>query len=748
MFNINRHIRLFLAKALGIGMLIALVGIGLASTSAGRWMEEELALSWLFQLRGERTAPADVVVVSIDRKSSEHLGLPNKPRKWPRDLHAELLNKLTAKGASMITFDVIFEEPRDPIDNQTFATAIQQAGNVLLFQYLKKAPLSVAQDDRRTDNIGIIESLISPLPVLEKAALGLAPFPLPTVPARINHYILFKPALGDIATLPVLGLLVHTLPVYAELLTALKTVISDQVSSLPTSIEQIHQTKSIQQLSQALRQLFLHNPGLKPRLLPHIQHSPQANALKALITAYALPDSAYLNFYGPPQTITTIPYYKVLKSIDMTEVDLRGKAVFVGFAEQFQPDQKDAFYTVYTQQHSGLDVSGVEIAATAFANLLDNTTLTVSSPTVDILILALWGVLLGLILRLLPGQFVIPSAMLLALMYGFIAYQLFALHDHWLPFAIPVLWQMPFGMMLVLLWNYIDVQRERHNLRQAFGYHLPIKVVDQLANGLSHITETGQHVYGIVLSTDAEQYTTLAEQLEPASLRDLMNRYYETLFSPIRQAGGVISDVVGDAALAIWTSTQADKDQRHRACQAALDILQAVEQLNQTNTAHALPTRQGLHFGEVIMGHVGAVDHYEYRAVGDIVNTASRIEGLNKQLGTRIIVSAEVIEELDGFITRELGRFLLKGKRQPLTLYELVSAKTDPQDDVKTNFALFEAALQAFQLQDWQHATAGFTQFIIDQGDDGPARFYLSLIPQYQQQTSKQWNGVVELTQK
>lgn len=124
------------------------------------------------------------------------------------------------------------------------------------------------------------------------------------------------------------------------------------------------------------------------------------------------------------------------------------------------------------------------------------------------------------------------------MLYGLTAYQLFVQQHLWIPLSIPLLWQTPLCLIAALLWKFFDAQRERHNIRQAFGYHLPVKVVDQLARGVDHITATGQHAHGIVLATDAEQYTTLSEQLAPAELRDLMNRYYETLFAPIRQAGG------------------------------------------------------------------------------------------------------------------------------------------------------------------------------------------------------------------
>ena len=242
---------------------------------------------------------------------------------------------------------------------------------------------------------------------------------------------------------------------------------------------------------------------------------------------------------------------------------------------------------------------------------------------------------------------------------------------------------------------------------------------------MEHITDSGQHAHGIVLATDAQQYTRLSEEMAPAELRSLMNRYYEIVFGPIRRSDGIITDVVGDASLAVWTSTQLDPVPRQRACHAALEILSSVEAFNRQQTAFALPTRLGLHFGELIMGHVGAMDHYEYRAVGDIVNTATRIEGLNKQLGTRILVSKEVLQGVEGFVTRELGRFLLLGKSKPLSLYELIASKQ--QDKVDKPYADFVTALHAFQARQWHEAARGFEKFMVSYGEDGPSRYYLDL---------------------
>lgn len=752
---LNQHRRGLLKTGLTLGLLVGLAGVALAMTPLGRWLEEDIGLSMLFKLRGSRPAPVEVVVVSIDRASSQQLGLPNKPRKWPRALHADLVRKLSQHGATAIAFDIIFEETREPDDNRRFADAMREAGNVVLFQYLKKDAIAISSPNGQRQREAQVETLVSPIPELKQAAFGLAPFPLPKVPAQVNHFVLFKPKLGHVPTWPMAALQVYALPVYDEFRALLASELGDEARQLPANMAQVRANGEIHQLSQQLRRLFERHPKLKRRLTQRVEARSNSfsvqdrNLISALIDSYAYPKSLYLNFYGPPRSITTIPYHKVLTLSDNdTGMDFSNKAVFVGFSEQFQPEQKDGFYTVFSQEKSGLDVSGVEIGATAFANLLTRDVLKVPSTKMDLGIFLLWGIFLGIMLRVLPGPLLIPATLIFCVGYFMAGYYSFDTHNYWLPLATPILWQAPLCLLAALLWKYLESQRERRNIRQAFGYHLPANVVDQLAKGVDHITSTGQHAYGIVLATDAEQYTALSENLDPGALRDLMNRYYKTLFEPIRNAKGIISDVVGDAAVAIWASAEPDAMKRRQACQAALQIRAAVEKFNQQQPEFALPTRMGLHFGEVVMGHVGAMDHYEYRAVGDIVNTASRIEGLNKQLGTRILVSHEVLDGLDGFRSREVGMFRLVGKSKPLTLYELIAERANQADMPNIDYSLFSRALLAFQEKRWYDALDGFSSFIARYGEDGPSRYYLALNEQYRMSPPENWDGVVKLARK
>jgi adenylate cyclase len=214
----------------------------------------------------------------------------------------------------------------------------------------------------------------------------------------------------------------------------------------------------------------------------------------------------------------------------------------------------------------------------------------------------------------------------------------------------------------------------------------------------------------------------LSESLPPAELQDLLNRYYKLLFAPVRARDGMISDVVGDAMLAIWSAPQEVADLRRKACAAALEIKRALEL---TDTIPSMPTRIGLHAGELMLSHVGAIDHYEYRAVGDIVNTASRIENLNKQMGTKILVSQETVEGLDGFVTRELGMFRLKGKQRALLIHELMSEADATTPEQLRLVELFAEALQAHRAGERREATERFQSILQAYPQDGPSRFYL-----------------------
>jgi adenylate cyclase len=704
-----------------------------------------------------RPPPAEVVIVAVDRDAAARLNLPLVPEKWPRALHARHTEQLARAGATAIAFDILFEEARDTSGDRAFADAIRQAQTVVLFAYLRKEPDPLAgQEDA---SVLHIERLVMPIAPLAQAAAALAPFPLPKVPVTVRQYWTFKTSAGDKPTLPVVVFQLAALDVYDDFRRLVEVVHPSQAAKLPRDRDAILDILGVETFIGMLRDLFATGQLNAARLLERLQPTTpgvgddrKQTILRSLIQLYQHGYSRYIDFYGPPGTVTTIPYDRVTQEAVASHepLDLRGKAVFVGFSEHAWPEKQDAFHTVFSQQ-DGSDLSGVEIAATAFANLLENMPIRLCSGPSFFLVISLWGVVLGLVCRLAPTVIAALSALGLSVLGVWVAQHQFAATGTWYPLMIPVAVQFPLAFVGAVLWRYVDTDKERRNIRQAAGYYLPETLVEELAKDVARLSHSSEVIYGTCLFTDAEQYTTVSEQMTPEALGAFMNTYYATLFEPVQRYGGRISDVVGDSVLAIWSAAQPDAMLQEQACLAALDMAAAIQQFKQTAETWHLPTRIGLHTGPILMGNVGAYDRYEYRALGDIVNTASRLEGLNKTLGTRILVSHEVIGQLDGFLTRELGAFQLVGKSQPLIVHELLGCIDEVRTFQRLLCAQFAEALEAYREQEWDRAIEQFSA-LIDHPDtygDGPSLFYVKLCEQYKSKPSRaMWTGVVRVLQK
>jgi adenylate cyclase len=306
--------------------------------------------------------------------------------------------------------------------------------------------------------------------------------------------------------------------------------------------------------------------------------------------------------------------------------------------------------------------------------------------------------------------------------------------------------QLPLALFAALLWHYLDVNRERETIRSAFGLYLPPQVVDELASQRADAQAAGQLMHGTCLSTDAYDYTRLSESMSPAALGELMNAYYETLFQPVRNHNGIVSDVVGDAMLALWAAVNREPGIQHQAILAALEINSALDKAAQASLPYRLRTRIGVHSGEILLGSIGAVDHYEYRAVGDIVNTSTRIQGMNSHLGTHILLSGDVLAGVNDLQTRELGDFILSGKSQPVVIHELLGLQDAPEAASRTGYlARFAEGLAAFRAGDWHTAESIFTALQQANEQDRVLHFFLA---HCRMQPPPDWDGMIRMDLK
>lgn len=686
--------------------ILPLAGACLVVLSPGADWEAGVGLDTLFAWRGPLAPPGQVAVVAIDDSSGDTFAIARKVREWSRSRYAQLVRRLHEAGARAIVIDVHFREPRDDEGDRLLADALRQAGNVVLFGYLQREfrPLPAVPPAGGDAGLLMLERFQPPIPQLADAAAAVAPFVLPKVPARVRRFWIRHPD-QNLLSLPAAAQVVYSADAYARppggepAHTMLATFADDTCRAARASLVN-DRTSPV-------------GPGEAGSPTPE-------QRLRALSASCELPDYTYLNFYGPPRTVLTLPFEKILAGDAATLAQVRGRAVFVGYSASFQPSQRDGFVSVFSSPN-GLDLSGVEIAATAFANLVNRETIVPLPDLQRFLLVLAYGTGLLLLLRYLPGYRGVMAVLAMTGLYCLLVYSLF-LENLWLPWVVPVLVCTPVALLAGLGWQYRQAQHGRQRLQTAFGYYLPGEVVERLARDSQQAMAQGETAFGVCLSSDAEQYTALAETLAPGELKRVMNRYYERLFAPVRERGGMVSDVVGDAMLAIWSAANDRPPLRARACEAALAIVDTPADDDQP----ALRTRIGLHAGELVLSHIGAIDHYEYRAVGDIVNTASRIENLNKQLGTSILVSAQVLSGLDGFVARDLGSFRLRGKRQSVRLYELAGTPTSVSDAVLALHARFAVALEVFNRHDYAAARNLFAEVLERYPDDGPSRYYFA----------------------
>ena len=647
------------------GLIATVFGMLAGAVPAVLRLEENFGLASLFLMRGPREAPAEVVVVSLDKRSSDAFGLPNEPAKWPRTLHAELVERLVADGAAVIGFDVLFDNPAAVDADARLGAALGQAGNVVLAAFLHKTNVGASQDGRIVLSA---EKLIPPVSPIAAGALAVAPFALPVVPVRVSQFWTFKASAGNLATFPTTVFQAWMLRQPGEWYADLRQSCADLQASLPATPAGVLAERQLENLLQRARRCLTGDAAALATLEAAWQQSPQPVALRSLLQLYAGADTRYLNYYGPVRTVRTVPYVQALRG---EGPELAGKIVLVGFSDEFQPEQKDGFYSVFSD-HTGLDISGVEVAATAVANMLDGTAIRPLSFPAELFVIGFWGLLVGGFCRVLTPLAAIAFSLCAVPLYAVWAWWVFDAMNIWLPLFVPLFVQLPVALLLGLVANYLQTRNQRERVMQALGTYLPKRALDRLMENLGDLQADAELLHGTCMATDAEQYTRLAETLSPDELATLMNAYYAVMFAEVEKCGGVVTDVVGDSMMAIWAMSQPDSQTRARACAGALAVAAAVERFNAQPGRPQLPTRIGLHSGTIRLGTIGGAGHLEFRAVGDIVNTASRIEGLNKQLGTRILVSGDTLAETDGLRTRELGTFLLAGKSTPLVIHELL----------------------------------------------------------------------------
>ncbi|MEO8386137.1 MAG: adenylate/guanylate cyclase domain-containing protein, partial [Betaproteobacteria bacterium] len=289
---------------------------------------------------------------------------------------------------------------------------------------------------------------------------------------------------------------------------------------------------------------------------------------------------------------------------------------------------------------------------------------------------------------------------------------------------------------------YFSEQRQRRETRHAFSLYLAPEVVDEIMAHRDKLKLGGERREVTLLFTDLAGFTTISEELGPDQVARLLNEHFSRACAIIKTHGGSVNRFIGDAIMAIWGAPLADDKQALHACLAARDMQLDMQQLRVELEAKGLPPikmRVGINTGPAIVGNLGAADRFDYTAIGDSVNLAARLEGVNKLYGTEILFSSATAAQLHGALPlRRVDRVIVKGKTEAVEIFTL-------NENVVVN-ELTAIALLAYQQQNWDDSEAQWRQILVQKPQDKIALIYIERITAYRQEPpAEDWNGAIAL---
>jgi adenylate cyclase len=461
-------------------------------------------------------------------------------------------------------------------------------------------------------------------------------------------------------------------------------------------------------------------------------------------------ESRWLNYYGPPGTLPGISYFNALSPDGAAPGFFKDKIVLVGaqMSADFSGKGKDEFLTPYAYWGAGF-APGVEIQATAALNLIQHNWLNRLSPALELAIVFFFGLVAGFgLIRALP----LPAVLLTLLGTILIAVVAHALAWHWhLWFAwLIVIIELWVALLCSVAYNSLRLFVEKKMLEQSLAAHLSPALVKRVLSDPNLRRRGGTKQEVSMLFTDIENFSRISETMHPDDLVNLLNHYFQAALQCIHETDGTVMDLVGDAIFAIWNAPVEQPDHRERAFQAALKLQRELALFNSAQQGFPLRTRVGLHAGVVCVGNIGSEQRFDYAAVGENTNLASRLEGLNKYFGTSVLATREIHRAAEGKLTsRLIGHVQVKGFARAVEVHELLGP-LEIAGATRSWRDKFAEALANFRRREFDAAEKLFQETIqLRKDGDGPSLFYLGKISELRvHPPSSDWIGEVAMKEK
>ncbi len=753
----------FAATAIGLA-LFAYSGIGANQQAGFVFLQdiEQRSLDLRFALRGKRQVDPRIVIVGIDEKTLQQVG--SYP--LPRSSYAALVRQLHADGAGVVGFDMTFPTPasneslamlarlrqelginaspqlRKKIErlqqqsdvDAEFSAALKDAGNVVLGHLFLDAERAKSADPKLAEayfNIIWAKSF----PQVLKAGSGKQNFNLGQSWVQGGGIV----AAGVEANLPQLADAASSYGFFnigpdgdgtlRRALFVIRYRDQDFFPSLDLQILRQYENIPDQQIA-----AYIAVTGLE-----RIQFG--AHELKPRTDG-----SALINYAGP---FHSYPHYSMVDVLNgsLPPDTFHDKIVLVGGTALGIGDLRN---TPFQKQDAGY--MGVEIHANILDNLLHS-----SEPRrtflirgfreemVDIGCIVLFGALGLCFGRIRPLVASVATGVLLAVFLSSVYFS-FVHWGRWFSLVIPAITLIG-SYASITSFRVIFEEQEKRKIRKTFSQYLSPGVIALIEKDPRKYIRPGGEVKELtVMFSDIRDFTSLSEGMTPDELVRLLNEYLSAMTDILFENLGTLDKYIGDAIMAFWGSPYPQQDHAYRACCCALKMVDRLDELNRNWIAQGgrpIAIGIGLNTGPANVGNMGSNKRLAWTVMGDNVNLASRLEGLTKQYRVRVIVSEATYAQVSHqFVAREVDKIRVKGKQQPVTIYELL-APTSQQPTYAPLLERYNAALLAYRNRQWDEASGKFDELLALYPDDGPTQVLLQRCLEFREEPpSDSWDGV------
>ncbi len=299
------------------------------------------------------------------------------------------------------------------------------------------------------------------------------------------------------------------------------------------------------------------------------------------------------------------------------------------------------------------------------------------------------------------------------------------------------------------LYKYFIEEREKREIKGAFQHYLNPAVINQVLESPDGLKLGGDKRELTVFFSDVRGFTSISEILSPEALAGLLNEYFTPMTRIVLDSGGLLDKYIGDALMAVWGAPLHTPDHADRALDSALKMLDALDELRSTWATRNLPAIDigcGINTGPMVVGNMGSDLRFDYTVLGDAVNLGSRLEGITKEYGVRIVCSDNTKKQLqkpERFILRELDWIKVKGKNEPVTIFEVMRFKAEVKDKTLMIRDLFETGLAKYRKHEFSEAQSDFLKVLQISPQDGPASVFLERCEYFlENPVSTDWDGI------